>query len=477
MATETSVIIRLTQSSTQSLGNIKRVIGLMPAKNIVGLIDRLDLEANPRESKLGPITEAIQNSIHDDQESKGDKLFPFKSKGILLASSQYKELERNRFELEFIDEMTEGILDGGHNTLAIGALILQEASKALDKPEPKKKDIEIWEKFKDVWQESHDVVEQYLTLVRDKKPSLEERGISVLDFAIPVELLVPSDMSDDLCVEGFRKSLLEICDARNNNAQLSEDTKGNQEGLFDSFRHLFEEKDKDFASTISWKTNDRGSVKSRDLAALAWIPLSLTSWAQPGPDNIVDPPSPVSIYSGKAKCLDKFLELMRNNKISNHTSASQKELKDQQVESALKVATDLPWLFDRIYQLFPSYYNGIGSFGKINAVKHLKNKNNIYWTPFLKLHADDPVPDGFIYPLVCGLRALLRLNPETGLVEWSTDPYEFVNSPAFEDVVHVYSGVIQQSDYDPQKVGKGSFSYTSAEQGVKLAFLTSESLS
>jgi hypothetical protein len=476
MENESAVIIRLTQNAIQTMGNIKRIIGLMPAKNIIGLIDRLDLEANPRESKLGPITDAIQDSILEDQSSQGDKLFPFKSKGILLASSQYEELERNRYELEFVDDMTEGILDGGHNTLAIGTFILREAARALEKPEPKKRDIEIWEKFKDVWGEDRCDIDQYLELIRNDKDALVERGVSILDFVVPVELLVPSDMDDALCVEGFRRSLLEICDARNNNAQLSEDTKGNQEGLFDSFRALFEEKDGDFASTISWKTNDGGTIKSRDLAALAWITLSVTSWVQPGPDNIVDAPSPVSVYSGKAKCLEKYLDLMRDEHISKSSSASQKELKDRQVESALKVATDIPWLFDRIYQLFPSYYNDNGSFGNINAVRHLKNSKGEYWTPFLRRTADNPVPDGFIYPLVYGLKALVRRNPETGLVEWVTDPYEFLESPAFKDVVHVYSGVIQQSDYDPQKVGKGLFSYTSAEQSVKLAYITSKNL-
>lgn len=34
------------------------VVGLMPARHMVELIDALDLDANPRNSKLGPVTEA-----------------------------------------------------------------------------------------------------------------------------------------------------------------------------------------------------------------------------------------------------------------------------------------------------------------------------------------------------------------------------------------------------------------------------------
>lgn len=73
-------------------------------------------------------------------------------------------------------------------------------------------------------------------------------------------------------------------------------------------------------------------------------------------------------------------------------------------------------------------------------------------------------------PLVCGLRALMEADDQ-GKVYWKTDPHKFLDSPAFENVVAQYSGVIQQSDYDPQKVGKGAMSYTAAENSMKLAVL------
>ena len=75
------VIIRLKPCASQVIGDIERLIGLMPARDIIGLIDKVSLEANPRESKLGPVTDAIQESIIED-EGSDDKLFPFKSKGV-----------------------------------------------------------------------------------------------------------------------------------------------------------------------------------------------------------------------------------------------------------------------------------------------------------------------------------------------------------------------------------------------------------
>lgn len=471
MENSSTTIIRLSQCFEQQIGRIVRVIGLMSPKFLVGLIDQLNLDANPRDSKLGPVTNAIQESLEKDETvEKNSKLFPLKSKGILVAASGYKELDRNRYQLEFFDRGTEGILDGGHNTLAIGAYILNQAAKCAEKPVPSQRDMKIWEGFKRVWGQRREEVETYLRAIHDEPDELAERGVGLLDFLIPVELILPANPNDELCVDSFRSSLLEICDARNNNVQLTQGTKGNQEGLFDSFKALFAEKDPEFASQISWKTNDGGSIQSRNLVALAWIALSKTKYVQDGPDKILDAPSAVLTYSGKEKCLEKYLTLLRNDKISK-SFGQKRELKDPQVISALRVATDLPALFDRIYQIFPDCYNTIGAFGKISAVKSLMNKNNDYKTPFFGRKADKPVPDGFIYPLVYGLRALIEVDEKTDEVVWKTDPYRFIETEAFKSAVVQYCGVIQQSDYDPQKVGKGAFSYTSAENAVTLAYL------
>lgn len=465
----TDIIVRFTDSYVQKLGDIKKVVGLMSPKSLIQIIDTLDLDANPRNSRLGSVTDAIQASIRADELSPEQKLFPFKSKGILLASSNYEPLERGRYRLSFTpNDEVEGILDGGHNTLAIGSYILSEAELALGNRPPKKSEVSIWDSFKQTWMNRRADIEDYLSLLREEKAALKEKGISTLDFSIPVELLVPTDPNDALCVENFRTSLLEICDARNNNAQLTQGTKGNQEGLFDSFKALFVEKYPEFAGNISWKTNDGKPIESRKLVALSWIPLSLISSTVTSGD--IEAPQPPLVYSGKEKCQEKFLQLMRDDRVTRASGSARRELKNPQVLSALKVATDLPGLYDEIYSRFPKYYNKTGSYGKIGAVKSLKNSRDEYRTPFFKNEAGNPVPEGFIYPLVCGLRALMETDDQ-GKVYWKTDPHKFLDSPAFENVVAQYSGVIQQSDYDPQKVGKGAMSYTAVENSMKLAVL------
>ena len=67
MENSNTTIIRLSQSFEQQIGLITRVIGLMSPKFLVGLIDQLDLDANPRNSRLGSVTNAIQESIEKDE--------------------------------------------------------------------------------------------------------------------------------------------------------------------------------------------------------------------------------------------------------------------------------------------------------------------------------------------------------------------------------------------------------------------------
>ena len=110
-----SVIIKFDFPSEQTVGQITKMVGFVKATYLIPIIDILDLKANPRSYKTGPVTSAIQESIERDPA-----LFPFKTKGILLASSQYERLERSRIKVMPDDFDIEGILDGGHNTFAIG---------------------------------------------------------------------------------------------------------------------------------------------------------------------------------------------------------------------------------------------------------------------------------------------------------------------------------------------------------------------
>lgn len=431
------LIIRFETVDRQTEGPVTRLVGFVRARNLLPLLDAADLDANPRTAKIGPITTDIIESIERTPE-----LFPFKTKGILVASANCRELERRRWQMTFENPDIEGILDGGHNTLAIGTHILSVAlgdSKAVKK-------IRTWPDFKTAWVEGRSAVEAL-------KASAASGTGGPLDFLVPVEVLVPSDTEDPQALDAFTNSLFEIGAARNNNKQLADEAKANKKGLYDYLRKMLPS---EIADRVEWKPNDGGEVKVRDLVALAWIPLS-SALLPTG----VSAPRAADIYSGKGKCSTAFDTLMVNSEVSTATADGTHELFNTAIGSALKIASDMPRLFDRLYAEFPRAYNrNGGSFGLLRAVASAKDLKTKPTTPFGKVAVSFRYPDGFIVPLAYGLRALLELNSAGHLV-WKTDPFAFLDNH-LDEIVRKYKVLIQAFSGDAQKIGKNEGSYTLA---------------
>jgi hypothetical protein len=442
------VIIKFEQVCDQANESIRRLVGFVKAKYLIDLIEAADLNANPRSAKVGNVTEDIIESIKKTRD-----IFPFKTKGILLAvSTPPKDLERKRYELEFKDHEIEGILDGGHNTLAIAIHILNLAT---DEDRAVRK-IKRWSDLKETWSQ-----------FKDKIADIREQ----LDFLVPVEILVPANDSEEV-LQKFRNAILDICAARNNNVQLVVDTKANQAGHYDCIKNSL---DTALKSQVIWKTNEPGRIPARDIVALSWIPLSLLDL----PAGITKI-TPVHLYSSKAKCMEAFVELMEHPDISN-PALGRYELKSSKVASALTLLKDIPKLYDLIYTKLPDAYNDAeGKFGRIGAVKmydpkkykedpkggYLKNRP---LTPFYAKEVDYQCPEGFITPLVYALSALIE--EKDGKLGWKVDPYQFVENN-LKTVVKQYKDMIKMADWDPQKVGKNNGVYSIAKQQFEHCLLT-----
>ena len=442
-----SLTIKINQCSEQVVGPVRKLYGLLPPKSVVQLLDTDDLAANPRSAKKGSVTADIEDSLKTTAE-----LFPAKTKGILLASSSYKVLDRDRYQLSFIEPETEGILDGGHNALAAGRHILREAGLT-DRELNRVKD---WDDFRKAWTENRNAIGEI---------------VEVLDFEMPVEVQVPANMHDEAVLETFRSSLLEIGAARNNNVQLSEETKANKKGFYDIFKeHL----PSSLSGAVEWKTNDGGRIKVRDIIALCWMALSKLELA--GGIRV----NPNQIYRNKAVCVAAFNKLLEHDEVSTPAEGGYAYiLHNKAVKSAMQIAGVFPELYDMLYEEIPNAYNKSGgSFGKITAVKiydpdKAAEKNPKYLrsaptTPFYQKSADYTCPDGFIVPLLYGFRALLKVDKD-GLLVWKTNPQAFL-SKYLVDIMRNYRLVIEMAGWDPQKVGKNISAYEFAESTVSAIY-------
>ncbi|MBE7619550.1 AIPR family protein [Gluconacetobacter entanii] len=443
-------------SGENSIAGIKRYTGFVRGRDLFALFDQVSLEANPRAAKVGSVTNSIKESLQNTPE-----LFPFKSKGILIGTSSYEVLQRNRFELVFNDPASEGILDGGHNMLAIGLHMLSEVA---DEKEISR--VSLWEEMKVLWSEYREEL---------------EKAKENFDFLVPVELLVPSDPDDCHTVEQFEMSVLDICAARNNNAQLSQETKSNKLGFYTEIR---ERLDKKISKRVEWKSNEWESsetrpVKVRDLLALAWIPLNKANEAGLLPLDISV--TPQNIYRNKGECSKQFDKLMMNQDVSVPVDGPTHELNNDTVKSCFDILADIPELYDYIYEHFPEAYNsnnyrfGSNSIVKMyDPIKRKTAKDKTAYvatqptTHFLNRPVNYRYPDGLIMPLVYGLKGLMDIKGNH--VVWATDPKKFLNA-YLRDIAGAYRLVLDMARFDPQKLAKNQSSHEFAVSEFEKALI------
>ncbi|MFV0458287.1 MAG: hypothetical protein ACK5MT_05900 [Actinomycetales bacterium] len=451
MSTDSPVMLKFEQSTEQVTGSIKRVVGFVRVRHLAGLITSVNLESNPRSSKTGGITEAILESLDRTPET-----FPSKTKGILVGCSSYRARERQRYELTFTEPILEGILDGGHNALAVGLFILRGAGVS-DRVTSR---IKLWADFKDVWTEQLEIIEQ----------AVVSRDLPEFDILMPVELLVPTEPEDTAVVDDFSASLLDICAARNNNAQLRAETKANQSGYFETLKEVLPA---GIADAVEWKTNDGGRIKAADIVALSWISLSLLQLPNDEDGRPVEAPVPQNIYRSKGDCVTRFERLMSSPSVTaSEDGQYRRTLKSPQVRSALQVTAKLVELHDQIYARFPDAYNANdGKFLRITAVKKMNNSDRKKYTKYIHEEVAIAIPEGFVVPLVYGLQALLEVDA-TGCVRWRTDPDAFLEEK-LNSIVGEHKSVVALLDYDPQKVGKAPEAYRMARIAYEMELLRS----
>ena len=447
-------IIRFDQAPAEHQdGVIKRVLGFIQAQHLLSLFDDATLDANPRSAKVNVVTSDILESVKEDP-----KTFQFKTRGILLGTSDYSELQRRRYELKFNDPAYEGLLDGGHNMLALGIHLLSQVMKDKDI-----KKLRLWEDMKKAWE-----------IHRDQVAALREE----FDFKVPVELLVPSDLDSEEVVAEFQMALIDICAARNNNAQLTTEAKSNQRGFYDQIRSRMPD---NIAERVEWKTNELGSnvrpIKVRDLVALAWIPLTVLHEHELLPihsesgSQLNFSVRPQNIYRNKGELSKLFDKLMEHPSVSKPQGGPQHVMHNVSIGSAFDVLADLPSLYDYIFANFGEAYNKAtnGKFGKIKAVKIPKHGK--VFSPFERIPCDYGVPDGFVLPLVYGLKALMSV--KEGKVVWDRDPHTFI-AEHLQTLASAFKMPMEMAGFDPQKVAKSENSYQFMFGEVEKALLKLE---
>ena len=431
-----TVTFKVELRNDANVGPLYRISGAVKIKNLVDLISIEDLTANPRRPKRTTITEDIMQTIQTAPE-----MLPFYSKGILIGSSDVVERDRDRFQLHFADPDREGVLDGGHNLMAIALVLLGEvgvSEKALRK-------VKFWDQLKEAWAENTTALK---ALRQDTSPTL--------DALVPLEIIAPlagPEAGDGLAE--FNNLIMGICANRNQNAQLAADAIANKSGVFD---FLKESMPAELADQVTWSTNDNKRIDPRMLVSLLWVSLGKV----PTLGNYgIKPITPTSAYSSKAASLQRFTDLVEADGAAEKTDDGKSYVVlDGYIASAFEMIVDILNCHDYIYTGFKDAYNeNGGSFGRIGAVKKTsKGTNRTLVTNQLVEH--EVPPSGYLIPLLFSIQALIKDDAEAGRLTWHKPPLEFLQAPGnLTKLVGALKPIIEMANWNPQTVGKNSASY------------------
>jgi len=456
-----NLILKVDNQCFQSTKYLNKIIGTIDIANIAKLINAIGLTANPRKSKTCNTTDQILDTLEFNPE-----MLRFRSKGILVASSECHKLERNRMNLAFDNESFEGILDGGHNILACGLYILN----ILEISETRK--IKTWDSFYTLWktvfnEKSFDKINDKLKRDKEDKPE----NIAQL----PIEICFPSEEG----YSSFEQNIYHISDARNNNTALSVTTKDNHKHRYDSLKKRL---DPLVSKKVAWIDNDdtgyKKSLKTQDIVALTLIPLNALQ-REGLLNKDLEKINPVNIYSSKARCVQTYRNLIMlespNDKDGNELPY-QKMLENLEsnelLMSAFSLMTLIPKLDDYLYINFPRLYNMTGKrFGSCPKVqrystsekgKQFTNRKQV--SQFYELESDYKYPKGFYTPIVASLSALMHVKDNR--LQWKVlDPEKFLedNLPA---ILKDYFMFMESVNSDPQVIGKSAYSYALIEKEI-----------
>ena len=428
------IIIKLEHGNSAQKSNeevkIQRISSSISPYHFIRLIGVSDNKINPRAARENGITSDIRETL-----DLSPNLFWLMSKGILIATENCKLLDRGRVSLT-TDGDREGIMDGGHNALAISQFLITKLF-------PEIKIFKTWTDCKEFWiKNEKEIIKRFN----------DQGGNDTFNFSIPIEIIFPSD--EDGALDEYYETISQICTARNTNVQLKQATQDNQVGIYEVLKEHLSCSDK-----VVWKSGQSGDIKVEDIVSMAVIPLIfLQEQGRLPNDKTIKTLNAVSVYSQKSKCVDFYGDVLKHPQIS--TKKEDKYiLNNSLVRSALEMIDDIVKAYDRMYLAFPDIHNSnAGKFGRINAVDQKKTKS--VTVPFITTSqkTDYKYSAGFFLPLFCGIRKLMYIDEATNTLKWIKNPAD----PSFdfrELRCAKYIEMVKFLAYDPLKVGKASMMY------------------
>lgn len=241
---------------------------------------------------------------------------------------------------------------------------------------------------------------------------------------------IPSDIEKYVRMEVITNvvNITRLSDARNTSVQVSDIALFNLEDSFEDIKLSIQ--DQPYASKIAYKDNETKPIGISELLRLMYA-FDIEKY----PD---DKMAPIQSYSGKAQVFKRYKDAF-NGKF---------------YKSLTKQLPKLTELYDIIEREMSDKYGeykralgvAIPRFGGVKGVEYVESGVK---TEFFENKIKYSISSGYIYPVYGAFRSLLKMNDETGEVEWVFDPIEIWNEVGVSIIQNVF-----ETGSNPQLVGK-----------------------
>lgn len=232
-------------------------------------------------------------------------------------------------------------------------------------------------------------------------------------------------------VEGIFEDLAA---ARNTSTQVQDKSIANLRDYFELIKEMIATED--FKDRVYFMENDDGDIDVGDILAVLNL-FNIDAYC--GMDSF-----PVVSFSSRKKCIDNYIGLYE--KYGNTPENPYVKMKPIMVE--------IFKLYDFLESKMFDYYrvkNPSGKYGAVSGVVTPKDARKPLKTKFYCDEMKHGSPNGFLFPVLGALRALLK--EEDGVYVWKQNPFEILDKVG-PDLVYTTIERSRTLGNDPVKVGK-----------------------
>ena len=247
-------------------------------------------------------------------------------------------------------------------------------------------------------------------------------------------------------VEGIFEDLAA---ARNTSTQVQDKSIANLRDYFALIKNVIAPEQ--FNDRVYFMENDDGDIDVGDILAILNL-FNLDAYHEM--DSF-----PVVSFSSRKKCIDSYISLYEKF----HDGPENPYVKMKPVMAQIFK------LYDYLEAKMPEYYrkkNPAGKYGLVSGVITSKDPKKQLRTKFYRNEITHGSPNGFLFPILGSLRALLK--EENGQYDWASNPFDILDK-AGPELVWTTVERSRTLGNDPVKVGKDSGNWQTLYMRVMFA--------